>query len=202
MTDDSMALQVALQESEHVQGEISKAIGGMYTAFGVVIPAVFGVILFSASQNAVHLPIEFLSLALAGIFSLAILYSSSLWMEAIQGFRYKYLVLLPRVYRLAGKDSEENFLQYQARTRSLLTWLPAVLFQVLAFVLVFFVSVAGVVRGSEVSEKSPALLVAAIAVSLGIAAMGALCTQVIGRKVTKELQQSADRVRGKRESSS
>ena len=193
MSDESAALKMALQESDHIQGEISRAIGGMYTAFGVVIPAIFGIILFSAGREGGYLPIEFMSLALAGVFSLTILYSASLWMEAIQAFRYKYLVLLPRAYRLLNQSDEENYLQYQARTRSDVTWLPSLLFQGLAFVLVSIVSIVGVLEGAEASGRNPNVLIGVVAISLLIAFGGALCTLVLGRRVTLELRRSHKR---------
>lgn len=75
--------------------------------------------------------------------TLGTIWTQNSWMDLLRYVRYKYLVLMPRLYAASGQDSRESFLPWSGR-RSLRSWLPSHLFilALLGLVLgVFFTTV-------------------------------------------------------------
>jgi len=187
---DDLSVRVLLHESESVQDAISRAIGGVNAIFGIVVPAAFGVLLFTSDKEFSFLSPELRSVALSGIVSLAVLSASALWVEALQYLRYKYLVLLPRLYDLGG-ISGENFLQYQARTRPREALVPTILFQVLVFVLGGGLSIAGVFLGTSGPTRDATLYIGLALAPLALAFVGSVATWNLGVRITREIRESS-----------
>lgn len=134
---ESREIDVLLQENDHAQQAIGRAIGTIYAIFGVVLPAVFGAILVVTSKGDCFLSKAFIGLILTSIVSLAILYANSLWVESFEYMHYKYGQLYPRIYLAICKNDWENFMQFMRRTRKKESWIPAILFQSTVIFLTF-----------------------------------------------------------------
>ena len=124
------AIAVLKEEATHLREALGRVIGTIYTLFGVVMPIVIGAAFLVGEKAADVVRLDLLGFGVLAIVSAAIAYSNTLWLEAHEYLRYKYLVLWPRMYKLVELAAEENFMQYQARTRLLRSWLPALIFQV------------------------------------------------------------------------
>ena len=175
-TDNKEKIKIFLQESQHVQDMISSAINQSYTVFGVVVPSIFAITLFLAEKNMKYLPIEYLSLILVSLLSISILFCASLWMEVFQYLRYKYLVLVPRMYQIVGQENEENFFQYGSRIRKLESFIPTALFQLLIILFTGTFSVYGIIEGTTANDSKRFYLLIIAFVLLLITAIGVAVT--------------------------
>lgn len=182
------ALKVLLHESDHVQGAISRLVSTLNALFGVVLPAAFGVVLFSAGRGDQHFSPDVLGFALIGIVSLALIYSSSLWVEALKYIRYKYTQLHPRMYRLIGRSEEPNFVQYLASTTEGYAWLPSVLFQ--GVVISFGWALSFLMIEFEAPSPWRNLLLLGAGLLTTAAAISAVGVWLFGRRVMGQIAES------------
>ena len=187
----SPKLQVLLQEADHVQEAISRSIGQAYTIFGIIIPGVFGAALLLTDKANKVVPIEYLSVALVGLVSLSLLFSATLWMEAYDYVRYKYSVLLPRMYELSDIHGEENFLQHVAANRKPEGWIPVILFQVVMLVLAGGLGSAGIMLGTELFSGKQLTLLAISGTLLVFSLVGMGATWRAAARTSKAITDSA-----------
>ncbi len=75
MTEETPVLSVLLHESEQVGERVSKIAGVVYTLYCVILPAILGVVLFTANNDEKSLSLELLGIAVAGVVSLSIMYA-------------------------------------------------------------------------------------------------------------------------------
>jgi hypothetical protein len=126
---DPALVDAIIHESEQVQSGIERAQNGIYTSFGVVLPAVFGLFLFfTGDKRPQGIPAELVALLFIMAISLGALWSQNLWMELFRYTNYKHTVLLPRLYEATNQNGRTNFLQ--TTPRSALMALPVNLFNV------------------------------------------------------------------------
>lgn len=195
-----LALKVLLQECEHVQDAIARLVSTLNGSFGIVLPAVFGVVLFSASQGDLHLPMDVVGFALIGMVSVTFLYSSSLSVEALKYMRYKYSQLHPRLYRIAERSAEHNFVQFLATTTEKYAWGPTLIFQVVVFAfagaLSFFLIYLAPQSSTHLALQSSTRN--ALQIGSGLLALSALASAIwvwlFGMRVMKQIADSVDSV--------
>lgn len=120
-------VEAIVHESEQVQSGIERTQNGIFTSFGVVLPAILGVFLFVGEGNNVRIPPPLVAAILIVVVSLGGLWSQYLWMELFRYTRYKHVHLLPRLYAATGQSDHPNMMQLYGR-RSLLMALPINLF--------------------------------------------------------------------------
>lgn len=175
---DDPKLQAILHESSAIQEGIDRTYSAIYTSFGVVLPAVIGVFVFLARETKpVDEPI--LATLFIIVFVLGSLWSQSMWMELLRYVRYKYVVLMPRLYRASSQTGEPNFLEWSGK-RSLWSWLPILLFNLGALVVLVGAHVAFVLPGDRWLE----------AVSLGFILMAVVASVTVlveARRVEREI---------------
>lgn len=119
-THSEAELKSILVELDAMQAGISRTYGAIYTTFGVVLPALVGIFTFTAKDlkfSAAEMPK--VALAFILVFSLGGLWAHSVWMELIRYSKYKYSVLMPRLYRVAGRNHEANYMEWISRRKGL-----------------------------------------------------------------------------------
>jgi hypothetical protein len=126
---DSPKLEALLHESEVIHQSMQRIYNAMYTAFGVVVPAVISIFVFIAKEQQVDA--SRVAVAFIAVFALGSLWVQNLWMELFAFVKYRYLCLQPRIYEASGQTSAQSFLEFTG-VRSRLSWTPIVLFNVLA----------------------------------------------------------------------
>ena len=109
------ALKVVLLEIEQLHDTIGRALGSANALFGLVLPAAFGVLGFTAGKDDLHFSPGVLSFALAGVVAMTLVYNAGLWVEISRYLRFKYAVLYPEMHRLAGLVPRENVGAFLAR---------------------------------------------------------------------------------------
>jgi hypothetical protein len=113
MAEETPKLRVLLHESEQVSSLIERAQGTVNTLFGLVLPAAGAFLLFAPEVTETSVPLPLLAVFFVAIVTLALVFNAGLWLEVTRYTRYKYLVLFPKLYEvagLAGKESLGHFL--------------------------------------------------------------------------------------------
>lgn len=145
MADDPK-LEAILYEATEIQAGIERSYGAIHTSFGLVLPALIGVFAFLVETESSIEP-EVLATLFILVFTLGSLWSQSSWMELLRYVRYKYVVLVPRLYAASGQGGSPSFLQWSGR-RGAVSWLPIRLFNLGALV-VLVVAQMGYVQPSD-----------------------------------------------------
>lgn len=188
-TDPDLLLKALLHESDHVQGAIARMNSTIHTLFGLTLPGVLALALYSASNESTHLPIDVLGIAISGIVTIALLYSNGLWIELFKYAHYKYAVLHPRISEVVGCREEPNFAQHLARTTESITWLPTIVFQLMTLTLVGTFSIA--IIFTEAPPERKAWLIAGSASLTLVASASGLLTAYLGRRITDQIGRSS-----------
>jgi hypothetical protein len=172
-THDPVLVDAIIHESEQVQSGIDRAQNGIYTSFGVVLPAVFGLFLFFAGDKRpedTDIPPNIAALLFVMAVSLGGMWSQNLWMELFRYTRYKHAVLLPRLYQATGQSSRTNFLQTVPRTA--LMQLPVNLFNLGCLVALIGVHVKFIGRTWPVAAISIAFILAVVVSTIAVIVEG------------------------------
>jgi hypothetical protein len=164
----AVALRAVQLEAEQHQQTMQRCMRNIdrIALFG---PLLAGVLLLPLAFPAPGLREDWLAALLIVILSAAGLLLHFNWTEFLELARYKYNVLYPRLFSVAGRPRWVNYLEFTA-PRSLRSWVPTFYFNILAF-------------GVLIALWVHLLLVPAMAVPsaeawglCGIAAMGILAT--------------------------
>lgn len=176
---DELKLTALLQEAADIQEGVQRTYSAIYTSFGVILPAVIGVFVFVAKEDKAPLDHAMLATAFVVVFALGSLWSQSAWMELLRYVRYKYVVLLPRLYAASSQGEQPNFLQWSGR-RTLLSWLPILLFNLGALTVLLCAHFGFVTSGR--------LALQAVSLSFIIAvSIGSVAVIIEARQVEKEI---------------
>ena len=108
MPNQDPELTVLLHESEQVTALIERSQTVANALFGAVLPAAGAFLLFAARGEEIQIPPQFLGVFFAAIVTLALIFNAGLWFEITRYLRYKYLILYPRIYAVAGLEDKEN----------------------------------------------------------------------------------------------
>lgn len=177
---ESPTLKALLHESDLIHQSMQRIYNAMYTAFGVVVPAVISIFVFIAREQQVD-PCR-VAVAFIAVFALGSLWVQNLWMELFAFVEYRYLSLQPRLYAASGQASEPNFLEYTG-TRSKRSWTPIILFNVLAGLFMVSVLCEFVPRWTWEFWLSSLFILAAVAAAvLVIVAARALEGKIAARR--------------------
>ena len=186
MPELQQKLDVLLKECDHVQESVSRFLSAITTVFGFGLPAVLGIFLFLAKNKGASDSQELMAVGLAAVMSVVIMFTNAMWMEALQGMRYKYTTLHPRLYALIGETDWENYGQYLARNREPTHWVPMGLLNsiclIVGVVLPMYL-VCNTVEGGfgELKQKTVFL----IAISLGFVTAAAISTACVVRSMQR-----------------
>ena len=131
-------------ELDDVHTSIQRTYQSIYTAFGVMMPALVGIFVFAAKEAppaAVKGPaaksaldVSLLATVFILIFAFGSFWTQNMWMELLRYVRYKYVRLMPRLYALSGQTNVENFVQSSGR-RTFVNWIPILLLNVASLVI-------------------------------------------------------------------
>ena len=129
-------------ELEDVQASIQRTYQSIYTAFGVIMPALVGIFVFAAKEappaapkgSVATLDVSLLATVFILIFAFGSFWTQNMWMELLRYVRYKYVRLMPRLYALSGQTNEKNFVQASGR-RTFVSWVPILLLNVASLVI-------------------------------------------------------------------
>ena len=157
------------KELDLVEGGIQRAQSAIYTSFGVVLPAVLSIFSFVA-KDTTGINQERLVTIFVAVVCISAIWVNNLWIELLRYARYKYVSLMPRLLRAAGRAGEETMQEFSG-SRSVRAWLPAVLlnFAILAFLLI---AEMGVVRTAALHA------ICALFVVLAVLAFAAVLLEV------------------------
>jgi len=128
---DSLALELDM-----IEGGIQRAQSALYTLFGVVLPAVISVFVFTAKEQS-SVSHEHLATIFVVIVTLSTVWANCVWIELFAYARFKYVVLMPELYRVSGRADAKNMQQFSG-SRSLREWMPTIVLNsgILAFLVI------------------------------------------------------------------
>lgn len=114
-TKDKLQVDVLLHESTQLHDNIERCLREMNTLFTFAFPAVTAAFSLTVGDKllAVDDPGTLYSL-FAVLSSVIAIVFNNVWMQLLGFTRYKYAEVLPRLYRLTGRDGD-NFGQYVSR---------------------------------------------------------------------------------------
>jgi len=159
------ALKAILHEAEAIQAGVNRNYNAIYTTFGVVLPALVGIFALSAKDlkfDSALMPK--VALIFVMVFSLSGLWAQSLWMELLRYVRYRYIVLLPRLYRATGQLADQNFLQWSGR-RTPRNSSAILLFNIGCFAVLLLVHIAFMSAAPIALQMISILFIAAVTAS-------------------------------------
>lgn len=125
-------------ESAELNGRIQEIYKAIYTLFGAVLPAILTVfaLLIKDAKTPAHL--ELTAFMLIVIISMASMWGSCLWMEAIGYLQYRYAKFQPRFYLASGQTKEKSIAKYW-RAGDTLHWIPSTLLNLGLLAIIFIV---------------------------------------------------------------
>ena len=183
-------LSVLSDEFTHAREALSRAMGTIYTLYGVIVPMIFGALAVFGDDALGREQIDVLGFIVILVASGALSYANSLWMEAHQYLRYMYLELVPRMYQYADMQSERNFFQHIALTREPYTWRPVFVFHVLLIVGVVVLGLGAIASGLQANKfRAVSLFVLAI-ITVGSAVYTSILTQRSASGLLGDLKRS------------
>jgi hypothetical protein len=168
---DQAKLEVLLRESSEIHESIGRTVATTHTLFGAVLPLAGGVLLFTVSSGSQSLPLDFIASAFGTVICLAIIYNAGLWVEVSRYFRYKYLVIQPRMYQLVGENHRQSFGEFLAQDHIEKPLWHTPLFHALVALFSLAVTIGGIVR--EWTGRTP-LLLTVVAVLVGAAVVASV----------------------------
>jgi len=187
MLEEIPTLNVLLHESDQVAERVSKIAGVVYTLYGVILPIISGAVLLAASNDEKRIPLELLAVALAGVVSLSIMYSSSLSIEVLHLVHYKSVELYPRIYSLVGRASWTNYVHFvctKQREMKTMSLLPTLLFMITTFLVTGVISVFLIIAGTDQSPELRFGLIAVVLLFFSAAAISVFCVIGVATRYT------------------
>jgi hypothetical protein len=124
----SKLVEAIIHESEQVQSGIERTQNGIYTSFGVILPAIFALFVLGNGEDkkSVFHPSLIATILIVAV-SLGGMWSQYLWVELFRYTLFKHRVLLPRLYEATGQSGRKNLLETYGR-RSVYAKIPINLF--------------------------------------------------------------------------
>jgi Protein of unknown function (DUF1353) len=161
--DGTSALEVVLTEARQHQETIGTS-HRLLNWLGTLLPLVGTILLIPLTLDLALLSKNYwAALFLTSVSMLGLLLHFT-WTEFINLVRYKYGVLYPRLFSLANHFNWTNFLEFSS-PRSLMSWVPALLYNVVAAMLLVAVWIKFLLL--------PALTAGAVAEGWCLCALGA-----------------------------
>ena len=179
------ALVVALREVEQHQSAVSTTNRQLNVTGLLTIVLGLPMLAFVVSQPNPH-QARSLAFVFLSAMTLAGLLLHFTWTEFLNLVRYKYSVLYPRLYRLARRGRWTNYLEFTA-PRSLFLWLPALLYNAAAFLVLLFVWFRYVVDAAGVTQQDPWITVLG-ATFLSSLMLGSFVTVITARTLERDIK--------------
>ena len=188
MPNQDPELTVLLHESEQVTALIERSQTVANALFGAVLPAAGAFLLFAARGEEIQIPPQFLGVFFAAIVTLALIFNAGLWFEITRYLRYKYLILYPRIYAVAGLEDKENLGHFLAVEHLKQRDFLGTLFQTVLPLMTVTVSAFGIVTHTEGCLWQRAILLGLLFLFLAIAVAANL---YLGKQVQSTFREVA-----------
>ncbi len=162
--EPSKLVDAIIHESEQVQSGIERTQNGIYTSFGVILPAILGIFLLAGDGEQSGFAPPLVAAILIVAVALGGMWSQYLWVELFRYTRFKHRHLLPRLYAATGQAGSKNLMEEYGQ-RSFLMKLPINLFNIGVLAVLIIAHVAFVAGEHETLPYVTGSFIAAVIIS-------------------------------------
>ena len=140
MTNTELRIQVLLHQSTQLQNTIDGLLATTLRIVGWVVPAVVGVLTLIVANVDAAVPSDVAALALTGVFVAAVMYSNAIWGDLLSYIEYQFCTLHAELNTLSGAAPDAHMFAFVADRYHVAIWLPKLLFAVVVFALIGYLS--------------------------------------------------------------